>query len=201
MACSLRRREGFFQRVAAGDQYFTHLLRDDHMFKFDAQPKDFRSFGYAKAMRSIGLLLEMRNVQAFDMKCDTCEFRLECGHKTPPCSTPIELRYSLDEIDSLERENQKARNGLYEKVDFFRLSEILRALGRYVDKKGGRLVRVSNNDSNMAAGAVRLEYESCDGEQREEVFTLSSIYDICVRIYKERDKTKTPTHRFARSRR
>jgi len=171
------------------------------MFKFDAQPKDFRSIGYARALRSVGLLLQMRNIQTFDLRCETCEFRLQCGYQTPPCSTPVELSYSLDEIESHESKNQKDSNGVHETVDFFSLGEVLRGIGAYVDKKDGRLVRVSNNDSSMAAGSVKLQYATSEGGLTEEVFPLSSIYELCVHLHTERGKPSRSTNIFARSRR
>ena len=170
------------------------------MFKIDVQPRDFRSIGYARALHAVGLLLQKRNLQAFELKCEIWEFRLQCGYQTPPCSTPVEMRYSLDEIESLESENRKERNGSYETVDFFTLSEVLHGIGAYVDKTGGRLVRISNNDLSMAAGSVKLQYETSDGDFTEEVFTLSSIYELCVRLHKARAKPSQSTSIFAASR-
>jgi hypothetical protein len=171
------------------------------MLKFDDRAKDFRSLSYARAMRAVGLLLDMRDLKTFDLKCDDHEFRLECGYQKPPCSTTVELRYSVDETESLERENRINRNDPRKQVDFLSLAEVLRGLGGYVDKKKGRLIRISNNDSNIASGSVKLEYESSDGYLQEEIFSLSSIYDISVRMYKERGKAKTPPSLFADSRR
>ena len=115
------------------------------MLKFDAQAKDLRSLSYARAMRPLGLLLEMRDLKTFDLKIDKREFRLMCGYQKPPCSPTVELRYSVDEIESLERENLIDRNDAQKKVDFLSLTGVLRGLGGYVDKKKGHLIRVSNH--------------------------------------------------------
>lgn len=175
-------------------------VKSDDMFKFDVKPKDFRSIGYARALRSVGLLLQMRNLQTFDLRCETCEFRLECGYQSPPCSTPVEMRYSLDDIESLEAENQPESKGLYETVDFLSLGEVLRGMGAYVDKQGGRLVRISNNESSMAPGSVKLQYETSDGNLKEEVFSLPSIYELCVHLHKERSKPSRSKNIFVGSR-
>ena len=171
------------------------------MFKFDAQANDFRSLSYARAMRPLGLLLELRDLKTFDLILDSREFRLMCGYQKPPCSTTVELRYSIAELESLDRENLRSRNDPRKQVDFLSLTGVLRGLGGYVDKKKGHLIRISNNDSNLARGSVKLEYKSCDGHIREETFSLSSIYDICVRMYKERGKTTSTTTVFQDSRR
>lgn len=171
------------------------------MFKFDAQAKNIRSLSYARAMRPLGLLLEMRDLKTFDLKIDNREFRLMCGYQKPPCSPTVELRYSVDEIESLERENLIKRNDPRKQVDFLSLTGLLRGLGGYVDKKKGHLIRISNNDSNLAGGSVKLEYKSSDGHLQAEIFSLSSIYDICVRMYRERGKTTSPASLFQDSRR
>jgi len=164
------------------------------MIALDTQSKDFRSLSYARAMYAVGLMLQMRGLKTFDLQADDREFRLQCGYQKPPCSTTVELRYTIDEIESLERENPINRDDLRKAVDFLSLAEVLRGLGAYVDKKQGRLIRISNNSAKIAAGSVKLEYESYDGTRREETFALSSIYDICVRMYKARGETKTPSN-------
>ena len=170
------------------------------MLTFTAQPKDFRSIGYARALRSVGLLLQMRDLQAFELSCENSEFRIRCGYQKPPCATPVEMCYSLDEIEFLESEYQKEPNGVNETVDFYSLGEVLRGIGAYVHKRNGRLVKISNNESSMAAGSVKLQYQTSDGDLTEEVFTLSSIYELCLR-YKERAKASRSTNLFACSRR
>jgi hypothetical protein len=178
-----------------------HHGEEGPMFKFDAQAKNIRSLSYARAMRPLGLLLEMRDLKTFDLKIDNREFRLMCGYQKPPCSPTVELRYSVDEIESLERENLIKRNDPRKQVDFLSLTGLLRGLGGYVDKKKGHLIRISNNDSNLAGGSVKLEYKSSDGHLQAEIFSLSSIYDICVRMYRERGKTTSPASLFQDSRR
>jgi len=170
------------------------------MLGFNAQPRDFRSIGYARALRSVGLLLQMRDLQAFELSCENSEFRLRCGYQKPPCSTPVEMRYSLDEIEFLESEYQKKSNGLDKPVDFYSLGEVLRGIGAYVNKRNGRLVKISNNESSMAAGSVKLQYQTSDGDLTEEVFTLSSIYELCLRLYKQRTKSPRSTTLFGSSR-
>src|SRR5262245_12454794 len=169
------------------------------MLNFDAQAKDSRSLSYARALRVVGLLLKTHDLKSFDLQCDSSGFRLQCGNSKPPCPTTLELRYSFDEIESLEHENQINRKNSAAVVDFLSQAEVLRGLGGYVDKKKGRLVKLSNNRSNLGSGSLKLDYESSDGDRREETFSQSSIYDICVRMYKERGRIKTPAKRFANS--
>ena len=113
---------------------------------------------------------------------------------------PVEMRYSLDEIQRLESEYQKDSIASSTMVDFYSLPEVLRGIGAYVNKKGGSLVKISNNESSMAAGSVKLQYQNSDGDFKEEVFSLSTIYELCVRFYKERTKPSRSSSIFADSR-
>jgi len=88
------------------------------MFNFDPQAKHFRSLSNARSMRVLGLLLEMHDQKTFDLRCDDSGVCLRCGYPNPPCSTTIELRYSVDEIESLEHANLIRRNNSGKVVDF-----------------------------------------------------------------------------------
>jgi len=171
-----------------------------NLLNFNRQPKDFRSIGYARALGSVGHLLQMRDLQAFELSCENREIHLRCGYQKPPCSLPVEMRYSLDEIQRLESEYQKDSIASSTMVDFYSLAEVLRGMGAYLNKKDGSLVKISNNESCMAAGSVKLQYQTSDGDLKEEVLSLSSIYELCVRFYKERTKSSRSANIFADSR-
>jgi len=169
------------------------------MLKSDTEGREFRSMGYATALRSVGILLKMHGFQTFDVRCETREYWLKCAFEIPPCSTPIKLRYTIDELKALERKNVANRSGLPGRVDFHGLPEVLRGLGGYIEKKKGNLIKITNNDATIASGAVKVEYNSSGGYLQEEMLSLASIYEICVRMYKERNQTTTTTNKFANS--
>ncbi len=60
-------------------------------------------------------------------------------------------------------------------------SQILRAVGNFVDQKQGRLLSLSKEDQNIA-----IEYESASKRTVSEKFTVSSLYDYWVRMYLKR---------------
>ena len=146
-------------------------------------------FTHSSALRCIGQALEMHDLKAFDVQCENYELRLDSGYQTPPSATPVRLRYTNEDLKALDSDGQARRNGTAKAIDFFNLTEILRGLGALIDKKGGHLVRISNNDSSIANGSIRLEYTDPNGNLQKDVFPLSSIYEICVVMYKERGKT------------
>lgn len=107
----------------------------------------------------------------------------------PPCKTAKDLRYTEDDLIRLDEEGKARRSRAAARtVDFLSATELLRSLGAFVDKKKGQLVRVSNNDSSTAARSVRLEYKTENGELQSDEIPVSSIYDLSVRMYKERGR-------------
>ena len=69
-------------------------------------------------------------------------------------------------------------------VNFKRLSEALRALGRYVENKESELLRISTTTSTPVLDAIRLEYEDRDGRIQAEELTTSALTDIATRMYR-----------------
>jgi hypothetical protein len=158
--------------------------------------------GYSSALRSIGQALERADIDAFDLKCDNDEFRLQCGDPTPPNLSLIELRYSLEDIERLEVEGRAKRGDSFRTVDFDGLPQILRTLGRYVDNRGGGLLRICNSDASAPAGAIKIEYTSRDGQLKAEELSMASIYQHSVQMYQERtrisDDIQEGPERFSR---
>jgi hypothetical protein len=68
------------------------------------------------------------------------------------------------------------------------LSQSLRAIGTYVDRKGARLLSVSNNTSTGTV--VTIEYETAQGARVIDDRTGSAIYDMCVSFYKLRGRSR-----------
>ncbi|HWP56252.1 MAG TPA: hypothetical protein VNL14_00025 [Candidatus Acidoferrales bacterium] len=89
----------------------------------------------------------------------------------------IPLRYTLDDIDRLDREGRARRSSPGGAPDAYRLSQLLRAVGGYVNHVGGRLLGISWRDQ-----WVGVVYEK-EGRRELEIFRPASIYDFWVRMY------------------
>ena len=150
--------------------------------------------GYSNALRAIGQALETQDIDAFDLQCDNDGFRLQCGGPTPPYLSLIELRYSLEDIERLELEGRAKRGAAVRTVDLARLPQTLRALGRYLDNMGARLLRISNTDASTNA-AMRVEYASPDGQLKVEELAMASIHQQGVRMVQERSRSSGGTRR------
>jgi hypothetical protein len=147
---------------------------------------------WSEALRAIGQDLEARGIKTFVIRCEADLYVVEAGYQSPPAPTPVTLYYTLDDIEQLDREGRKGRDGNNcnsAVKDFLSLSQILRTIGTYVGRKGARLLSVSNNA--LTAGTipvVTIEYETAHGERVVDDRTGSAIYDMCVRVYKLRER-------------
>jgi hypothetical protein len=122
----------------------------------------------SEALRSIGQDLEARCIKTFVIRCEADFYAVEAGYQSPPAPTPLILHYTLDDLEQLDHEGREGRRkGDYDSSvkDFLRLSQILRAIGVYVSRKGSRLERVVDDRTGAA------------------------IYDMCVSMYKLRGRS------------
>jgi hypothetical protein len=141
---------------------------------------------YAKALRCIGQLLEQRDIVAFELRYGKDECRLQCGGTSSDLAL-INLSFSEQKILSFEALGRAKRGGLSKPPDFNSLSEVLRAVGRFVDNKGGHLCRICNVDSSEPTGdSINLEYKDFRGQLRVEKFSAALLYERLTRMYKER---------------
>lgn len=141
---------------------------------------------YSSALRCVGQTLDAQQIEVFDLRCEDDCLRLECGDPKPPYSNIVELRYSIDDLMTLEIEAKARRGKSFNTVSFDGLPEIFRALGRYVDTEKGLLQRICNADSSGDKDTIRLEYLTRNREVRSKSFSTDSLYEHSVRMYKER---------------
>src|SRR5512132_1411705 len=101
----------------------------------------------SEALRAIGQDLEARGIKTYVIRPAADFYVVEAGYQSPPAPTPVTLHYTLDDIERLDHEGRERRDHDSGFEDFLRLSQILRAIGSYVGRKGARLLSISNNAS------------------------------------------------------
>jgi hypothetical protein len=147
---------------------------------------------YAGTLRCIGQVLHNHEIEAFEIKTHADEFRLLVGDPTPPYTALIELKFSVQDIEILDREG-RARRGqsTTETTDirFDSVPEVLRAVGEYIDHKRGYLRRVDNSSSEAA---VEIQYQTRAGDTQTEKLAMSLIRETCVHMYKRRTRLSNP---------
>jgi len=169
---------------------------------------------YSGALRAIGKDLESLRVLAFDMEISDNGFlvRVEKRSSRPSTDTKTalkrnlqaawrrvldkpsapmptessEIRYSAEDIEALERKGQAERTQSRGLADTYRLSQVLRLAGAYVDLKGARLTGLSFREER-----ITVRYETQQGVKRVEEHRVASLYDFAVNMYLQRAERKS----------
>jgi hypothetical protein len=102
-----------------------------------------------------------------------------------PTSGTLELHYSHDDIARMDAQGQEKRTGSPGSPEAHTLSQILRAVGAFVDQKQGRLVSVVKDGQE-----ITIAYESALKRPLTDKFTVASLYDYWVKMYlRRRDRS------------
>lgn len=100
-----------------------------------------------------------------------------------PSHKTLELRYTPEDLNRLEREGQAKRRDPNQMPNAHSTSQVLRATGAYVNDRSSRLLGVIWKNQSM-----RIMYETALGSQEVDEIKVSSMYNFWVRMYLRRDK-------------
>src|SRR5687767_8792741 len=166
-------------------------------------------FSFSQLLRPVGQMLEPLQIESFSLKVEDGGvavfadkratpqpaqnvslkvswqiFRRKKAESAPepqPSSGSLEIHYSHDDIVRMETEGQGKRTGAPGSPEAHTLSQILRAVGAFVDQKQGRLLSVVKDGQEIS-----IEYESALKRALTEKFTVASLYDYWVKMYLRR---------------
>ena len=168
------------------------------------------NFNFAQLLRPVGQMLEPLHVQSFSLKVEeggvsvhaqkreealapapdislraTWQLfrrkKSEASNEPQPSSGALELHYTHDDIERIDTEAQARRKPTGGSPEAHDLSQILRAVGAFVDQKQGRLIRVT-----MEGQDITIEYDSALKRSLTEKFTVATLYDYWVKMYLRR---------------
>ena len=142
----------------------------------------------SEALRAIGNDLDLRGIKTFSLKREADLFVVDGGYQAPPADTPVTVHYCRKDIEELCRKAAESNDYLFRTRSFIYRSEILSAIGTYVEDKGGRLVSISNLRSTEPAPIIDITYDVLVSGQIIERFTEVDIYALCVRGHKRRQR-------------
>ena len=167
-------------------------------------------YGYAGLLRPIGQTLESLRIESFTVTADEDGFVVRDQTRSRAQLTPrekaflsslstaqttsqdkqralrqaagiVEWHLTFADIERLELAGRERRRDCAQVCESHSNSQILRVIGEMVDQKRGRLLRVSKLD-----GVVNVEFLSSAGQLISEDYTLPTIYNFWVRLYKKR---------------
>jgi hypothetical protein len=93
--------------------------------------------------------------------------------------------YTLDDLEELDTKRMATRRGAGGTPDVHSLGEALRTVGRFVDARGGRLLKVRKEPRR-----ILIRYSQMDGRERAEEFLGFSLYKQQQGLNASRQETK-----------
>ncbi len=114
----------------------------------------------------------------------------------------VTIEYTLADVLELDDLGQEKRERSEPPKDFLNMTQILRTIGGYLDRNDARLVRLTNtNSATDPEPLFTVEYVTREGERVVDDRKGSTLYDMCVVMYKQRGRLTGTDGRFARKRR
>lgn len=92
------------------------------------------------------------------------------------------LRYSLQDLDRIERDRRQLRRALSGNADGHGLSQLLRTIGELLEQRNERLLGISWQELSISMIA-----ENSQGRKGIDVFRPDNLYDLWVKMYLKRD--------------
>jgi hypothetical protein len=168
------------------------------------------NFNFSQLLRPVGQMLEPLSLESFSLtvedgnvsvRAHKCEEQGALAQDLPlrvswqmfrrkkpgpvsepqPSSGRLEVHYTREDIERADTEGQARRKTSGATPEAHALSQVLRAVGGYVDQKGGWLVAVTKVNQD-----ITIEYDSALRKKMTEQFTVASLYDYWVKMYMRR---------------
>jgi hypothetical protein len=92
----------------------------------------------------------------------------------------VELRYTPEQLSHMDKEGRSKRGEL-SSPNAHSVSQVVRAVGAFVDQKQARLISVHKDEQK-----IEIEYESTPKGRITEEFTAATLYEFWVRMYLKR---------------
>ena len=160
----------------------------------------FEDWSYSQTFRVIGQSLEERGVRDFSLTWEEDEFVVRgqptaqlkqrwidkfLGKKVVGTQRSVEIHYNLKSLLWLQIRGEALRKNPNQIPDYFRLSQTLRTVGRYVDTRYMPLLSL-----RLSGGTFYLELQERSGNRRVEEHGLGSFENYFVRTYLQRRKER-----------
>jgi hypothetical protein len=172
------------------------------------------NLSYGQTLRTVGQMLEGLEIESFALKIEGNDFMVsaqksrqpqekslrvswwrlrgksaELGDMKTPTSGVLELHYTAADIARMDSEARAKRGRTAGTPQPHALSQVLRAVGAFVDQKGGELLTVRKDDQN-----IEFEYRSESNVKVTQQFTVPTLYDYWVKMYLQRSGRAGPKH-------
>jgi hypothetical protein len=108
------------------------------------------------------------------------------GFTGAPARPPDRLRYTAEDLERMEQEHRSRRGPQSPAPDGHALSQMLRTVGDFVDRRGERLLGIAWQKQSISIVA-----ETPQGRKEIDIFRPDNLYDLWVRMYLRREHRAT----------
>jgi hypothetical protein len=143
---------------------------------------------YNRVLRVIGQSLESAGATAVSVKNSGNEFTVEGRAARSGLwrlfsgkALPLRLSFSVDDIERLESDGRARRRQPDSRPDFGSLSNLLRAVGTYLDSKGADLLEV-----NLSQPTVMILYQNSEGHPELEEKSVAALRNLGLQLCSKR---------------
>ena len=154
---------------------------------------------YAKALRTLGQVLEVQRIESVDLEVENSGYVVRgkgkvAAHRSfsklihafvrggsSKNGAEVSLRYTANEIQQLDHEAQGKRQDGSQTPDPYSLSQMLRAMGSYLDNKNTSLVGITTKGR-----WITLRYRTMDGQLEQAKHDVEYFFDYWVKMYLQR---------------
>jgi hypothetical protein len=154
---------------------------------------------YSNALRCIGQNLESMELKAVEIKTHGENYVVQLWYKGISLSMDLEQHYTLDDIKQLEIKGREKGKAFGASPNLLSLSHVLRLAGNYVDRIGGRLIRVSWQDQSDKIQSVTIQFEPSSGSRggKQGESQVTTIEELCIHIYKQKKRINASADKAA----
>jgi hypothetical protein len=142
----------------------------------------------SRILRCIGQSLETLELKAFEIKSQSGAYLVQGIRKGTSSSVDVELRFTAEDIKRLESEARKKRRRTARRSNLLNLSQVLRMGGTYVEHVEGRFLKISWQVQSDKIQSITIQYEPHERERKKDEYSVSTIDEICVHVYKQRKR-------------
>jgi hypothetical protein len=142
----------------------------------------------SRVLRCIGQKLEALELKAFEIKSQSGAYLVQGIRKGTSSSVDVELRYTAEDIKRMESEARKNRRRPAHRSNLLNLSQVLRMSGTYIEHVEGRLLKISWQVQSDKIQSITIQYEPHQRERKKDEYSISTIDEICVHVYKQRKR-------------
>jgi hypothetical protein len=153
---------------------------------------------YASILRCIAQSLEGIELKSIEVKTHGDNFIVQAWNRGTSMAMDLEKHYTPEGLRQLEVEGRAKRRSFAGPPNMLSLSQVFRLAGNYVDRMGGRLLRVSWQDQSDKIQSLTVQWETMEpGKGSTEFHGATIVDELCIHIYKQRKKINLSSERQA----